>query len=264
MIALTGRGALASELTKQKGVEVISIRELGEKIFWRRMKTVNTLIHNAASINCENINECLSKNFDFSRKIVDFLVSNNSTVNFTYISSMSILDPKSDKVFLDTSKMTPYAFSKYKAERYCVNSNITNLKVVRFSTLFYRDPLKDGLSKLIYDAITEHQITIYNGGIARRDFIPLSVAAAYVKKIAKFQSHEKEVFNVVSGIQTSYKNIVLYLKKNTHGLKIINIIKGNTPIVLSHFSTDSIKRLGKIKFSLEEEMEKYIREIESS
>ena len=141
MIALTGRGALASELTKQKGVEVISIRELGEKIFWRRMKTVNTLIHNAASINCENINECLSKNFDFSRKIVDFLVSNNSTVNFTYISSMSILDPKSDKVFLDTSKMTPYAFSKYKAERYCVNSNITNLKVVRFSTLFYRDPL---------------------------------------------------------------------------------------------------------------------------
>lgn len=263
MIILTGRGSFANELTKQKGVEVVSIRELGEEVFWQRMKTASTIIHNAASINCENMAVCLLKNFEFSRKIVDFLVTNNSSVNLTYMSSMSVLDPKSDKVFLNTAKMTPYAFSKYKAERYCIDSNIANLKVVRFSTVFYKDPTKDGLSKLIYDAVTKHEITIYNGGEATRDFIPLSVVAAYIRKVVKLHSTEKEVFNIVSGIQTSFKDIVLYLKKNIPDLKITNIIKVDLPAVLSCFSTDSIKRLGEIEFSLEDEMGKYIREIKS-
>lgn len=265
MISLTGRGSFANELIKQeKAIEIISIRELEEKVFWQKLKKTNILIHNAASINCENIDDCLLKNFDFTRKILDFLTTNNPTVNFTYISSMSILDPKSDKIILDIDKMTPYAVSKYKAEQYCINSNINNLKIVRFSTIFYKNPKKDGLSKLIYDAVTKHEITLYNDGEATRDFIPLKIAVSYVKNIIKLQNINKKIFNVVSGTKTSFKDIALLLKKNIPDLKIININEKNFSEVLSDFSKDSIKNLEEIRFNLEEIVEEYINEIKSS
>lgn len=261
MITLTGNGSLANELIRQGNVEIVSIRKLDKEKFWQQLKNADTIIHNAASINCQNIDNCLSKNFEFSRNIIDFLVTNNPTVNFTYISSMSILDPKSDQITLDEKRMTPYAFSKYKAEQYCISSHINNLKVIRFSTLFYGNPKKDSLSKLIYNAVKNNEITIYNQGEATRDFMPLNIAATYVKKISTLQGNKKEIFNIASTKPSSYKDIALYLKKRIPQLKINNIYKEGLPDILATFSADSINKIGKIDFNLEKEIDRYIEKI---
>lgn len=262
MIVLTSKGSFAAEFMKHYPAEVVSIRDLGEKDFWDKIKKAKKIIHNASSIGCVGLNDCVSRNFDFSRKLIDFMADNNPKVNFTYISSMSILNSSSDKAFGDPREMTPYAFSKYLAECYCAKSKITNLKNVRFSTLFYKDPEKDGLSKLIYDAVTKKEIIIYDGGEAKRDFIPLNIAVDYVKRVAAVDVANCEDFNIVSGNETSFKDIAEYLKEVVPGLRVLDLkSKVSFPSVLSHFHNDSIKRLGKIDFNLKEEIKVYIKEI---
>ena len=262
MTILTSRGHFASEYMKHYSAEVVSIRELGDKIFWKKIGNAKKIIHNAASIDCEGLNDCTTKNFDFSRKIIDYLSENNPTVNFTYISSMSILDPISDRDYLDPCKMTPYAFSKYITEIYGMKSKIVNFKSIRFSTLFYQDSSKDGLSKLVHDAVLNKKINIYNGGEATRDFMPLKIAVAYTEKVVKLINREKKLFNIVTGKETSFREIAQFLEKIIPNLRVIDIknINNSSP-VLSKFHGDSIKSLGIIKFNIKREIMNYIKNI---
>lgn len=262
MTILTAGGSFASAYMNNFPAEVVSIRELGDDVFWEKIRVAKKIIHNAASIGCTGLSDCVLKNFDFSRKLVDFLVENNPTVDLVYISSMSILDPISDKTYLGLERMTSYAYSKYISEGYFLKSKMVNLKCVRFSTLFYGDPLRDGLSKIVHDAITKQEISIYNGGEDKRDFMPLNIAVAYVGKIVGIENNKKEIFNVVSGKETSFGEIAQYLKKVIPNLKINDLdIKNSSLPVLSRFRLDSINRLGEIEFSLKEEINKYIEKI---
>jgi nucleoside-diphosphate-sugar epimerase len=262
MITLTSKGSFAEEFKKHFPTEIVSIRELEGSIFWQKIKTAKIIVHNASSINCIGMDDCMLKNFDFTKGLIDFLAKENPTVDLTYISSMSILDAKSDQKYADPKKMTPYAFSKYKAEDYCLKSPLSCLKSVRFSTLFYKDPEKDGLSRLIYDAVTKKEITIYDGGVAKRDFIPLSIAVCYVERVAALNPCEKRIFNITSGKETSFREVVDYLRDLIPDLKVKDVqSKIDFSPVLSDFHTDSIDYLGQIKFDLRDEIKNYINEI---
>jgi nucleoside-diphosphate-sugar epimerase len=262
MITLTAQGAFASEFAKYYKAEVVSIRALKNEDFWKKIMEAGTIVHNASTIDCINLSDCVRINFDFSRKLTDFLVKNNPNVNLTYISSMSILDPLSDSAYADPIDMSPYAFSKYITECYCMKSKIDRFKSVRFSTLFYKDPERDGLSRLIYDAVTKREIIIYDGGAAKRDFIPLNIAAGYVKKITALRNKEKKIFNIATGKATSFAEIARLLVKNIPGLNVIDRrSKIAVQPVLHKFNTDSIRELGEIEFSLEEDIRSYINEI---
>ena len=58
--------------------------------------------------------------------------------------------------YLQVDEMTDYAFSKFISEKYCLNSNLNSITSVRFSTIFYANENKDGISKLIFDCVNKN------------------------------------------------------------------------------------------------------------
>jgi nucleoside-diphosphate-sugar epimerase len=171
---------------------------------------------------------------------------------------MSILDSDNDLLYGDVLQMTPYAYSKYLAETYCLKSRLSHVSCVRFATLFYKDPKKDGLSKLVADAVTNGRITIFNHGDARRNFLPLHVASQYINKLTQLKDAPKRTYTFAAQDPTSFKEVALFLKRCLPRLKIEDKTIAQGPQVLASFSTEDIKAIGPIKFSLEDEITDYI------
>src|SRR3989344_778876 len=263
MIILTAGGSFAQTYLNQFDAEVASIRELGEAKFVEKIRKAKSLIHNAATIECNDLDQCLVRNFDFTRNLVNQAQAVNPGLHLIFLSSMSILDPSNSKAYGDVLGMTAYAYSKYLAEIFCLKSELKNVSCVRFSTLFYRDHKKDGLSKLASDAVTAGKITIFNQGEARRNFLPLRIAAQYISKLTEQHKPGKRVYTLASAQSTSFADIASLLQKHIPGLEVQDEEIPAAPPVLSEFSTDSIDELGRIKFSLEEEIAEYIKSLRS-
>lgn len=262
MIILTGHGTFAHEFLKGYEGRIVSIRTTPKKQFIAQVKQATCIIHNAVNIDCDRLSACVSDNFYLTKYLLDLIHDVNPNVNFIYLSSMSIL--KSDYVYDDVMKMTPYAYSKYLAETYCRLYPLKKYACVRFSTLFYKDYKKDGLSKLIYDAVKYKTITLYNNGVAKRDFLPLETATKYIHKIVYNFSGNNTLMNIVSAKQTSFYGIASYLKRKIPDLSVLNKDLPSSPRILSSFSEKSIKKLGRIEFSLEKEIDDYIEKLVSN
>lgn len=261
MITLTANGSFAKNFTAQFNAEIASTREISEKEFIKKISTSDTILHNASSISVTDVDILLENNFDFTRFLVRQLREHNSEAHLIFLSSMSILDANDDSHYANVLEMTPYAYSKYLAESYVLKSTLHHVSSVRFSTLFYRDPTKDGLSKLIHDAVTTKKVTVYNNGEAKRNFIPLDIAAKYVEKITRQKPDRKEIYTLAAPEATSFADVVAILKELVPDLKIDNKEITTAPHVLSDFSPTSIDRLGHIDFSLKDEIIKYARTI---
>lgn len=259
MIILTGHGAFAQEFLKEYEGRVVSVRTTPKKQFIAQVKKATCIIHNAANIECNCLSACVIDNFYLTKYLLDLIHEVNPNVYFIFLSSMSIL--KSDNAYDNVMKMTPYAYSKYLAETYCRLYPLKKYVCVRFSTLFYKDYKRDGLSKLIYDAVKFKTITLHNNGCAKRDFLPLEIATQYIHKIVNNFSGSNHLMNIVSAKQTSFYEIASYLKRKIPDLSILNKDLPSSPRILSSFSDESIRKLGRIEFSLEKEIDDYIEKI---
>lgn len=262
MITLTANGSFAKSFTSQFSAEIASVRDMAKEDFIQKISGSDIVLHNASSINAASIDVYLENNFDFTRFLVRQLKEHNTEAHLILLSSMSILDSTDDSRYANVLEMTPYAYSKYLAESYTLKSDLPHVSSVRFSTLFYRDPSKDGLSKLIYDAVTANRITIYNNGEAKRNFIPLAVAAQYVEKIASRKTAEKQTYTITAPEATSFMQVVDILKAAIPNLTIENKDISFAPLVLSEFSSKSIDTLGRIDFSLKESILEYVKELQ--
>jgi len=262
MTILTASGSFAKSYTQQFKTDINSIRELGKEAFEKKLLSAKTVIHNAATIDAEGLELYVSRNFDFTRYIVSLLEKNNPNTHLIFLSSMSILDPQDDSKYGDVVAMSPYAYSKYLAETYCLKSSLNRVSCVRFSTIFYQDPAKDGLSKLTSDAVNHKKITLFNGGAARRNFLPLHIAAQYVHKIAESNKPGKHIYNLSAPRSTSFHDIAEMIKQSVSGLQIDNKKVTEPPLVLSEFGLDTIKLLGPIGFSLDDELKTYIKSLQ--
>ncbi|MEI8140542.1 MAG: NAD-dependent epimerase/dehydratase family protein [bacterium] len=259
MILLTAKGAFACEFMKRHDAVVASKRELPQQEFIGALRLARSVIHNAASISCNSADQFLKNNFENTRELVDLLVKVNSDANFINVASMSFL--KDDTSYLETVQMSPYAYSKYRAERYCLESNLSRIASVRFSTLFYKDPARDGLSKLICDAVRTRKITLLNNGEGKRDFIPLGIAVEYVHKITQAPDLRRGTWNIVSGNPVSFCEIAQMLKKHIDGLEISSKDVTESVAVLSSFHQRDVCALGEISYSLEDEIRNYIKQV---
>lgn len=263
MTLLTARGSFTEAYLAQFEADVVSIREIDESQFVERLSEADVIINNASTITSKDLRICVERNFDFSRFVIDQLEQHNPGAHLVHISSMSVLSPHDDSVYDDVLAMTPYAYSKYLAETYGRKSALERVSFVRFSTLFYKNPEKDGLSKLISDAVTTGKITIYNGGEARRNFLPLDIAAQYVEKVSSRDQNNKPFYNLAAPASTSFLEVANILKKHLPSLKIENkALEGGMPI-LSEFDTAGVDSLGRIDFSIEEHIVDYIRELQA-
>lgn len=256
MILFTGRGNIAEYFHKTYSCTIISVRNLNDDELKDAIKAAHVVIHNSALIESNNFDNYIASNFLLTRRIVKICEEVNPNVRFIHLSSMSFLS--NDSTYLPADEMTDYAYSKYISENYCFRSSLNNLASVRFSTIFYIDERKDGISKLIKDAAVKSEVLIYNNGSAKRDIIPLRILIKYLHRLCNVKSISKK-YNIVSGKETSFMDIVNILLKHYPHLKIINK-EIETHNVLSSFSKKDVISLGEIDFNLDEEIEMYIRD----
>lgn len=260
MILFTATGAISTAFKKYYPCNIVSARFLDDTELSEIIRSSSTIIHNAAVISTESLSEYVDSNFLLTKRIVDLAYNINPNIRFINISSMSILET-SDQ-YLDPSEMNHYALSKYIAEIYCLNHPIKRLTNVRFSTIFYKDPERDGLSKLANDAIKNKRITIYNHGESSRDFIPLDIAIKYLYKLTVQDIFPRKI-NLVSGTSLSFKYFVDKLVLRDPNI-IINDIASQTKSVLNTFDRDGIDYLERIDFDIDFEFNKYVNSIYAS
>ena len=261
MILFTASGALSAAFAKQYPCQIISTRKLNDDELTEKLKTATVVIHNAALLQANVLSEYMDANYGLTKRILDLTYKINPNVRFINVSSMSFLETAD--AYLPTEKMTNYAFSKYQAEQYCIehplskkHKNVTN---VRFSTLFYKDETRDGLSKLGSDAVHKKQISLINNGNAKRDFIPLDIAAAYLKKLT-ITNVLPLIINVASGKSLSFKHFSDLILKRDPSVKCLNL-EQKTVNVLSDFPIDTLKELGEIEFDIDLEFSEYLLQL---
>jgi nucleoside-diphosphate-sugar epimerase len=250
MILFTGSGKISDLFQRMYSSKIISIRKLNDKELKEAVRDSQTIIHNSALIYSNNFDDYIVSNFLLTRKIINICEEINPEIRFINLSSMSFLSD--DSSCLPADQMTDYAYSKYISENYCLRSSLKNLTSVRFSTIYYGDENIDGISKLIKDIIVKNEITLFNNGIAKRDIIPIRILVMYLYKLCNVKTLSKK-YNIVSGVQTSFMDIVNILLKYYPTLKISNKkVEANN--VLCAFSKQDVVSLGEIDFSLEEEI----------
>jgi len=256
MILLTGRGSFAQAFTRQFNAVICSFRTAAQEDFRAAIEQASVVIHNSALINSSDMEECLTANFDVTRTVLNLVNEVNPNALFIFLSSMSFL--KTSKSHLPILEMTSYAYSKFLAETYCIRHPHPKTVAVRFSTLYYKDPTRDGLSYLTDAALKNEAIMLFNDGKARRDFLPLEVAAQYVFNLCKKVPALKESYNIAAGQSWSFADIAAYLKKRVPHLNIASRQVPNSPFVLSEFEEDDIQKLGRINFSLQRHIDTQI------
>src|ERR1019366_4441645 len=158
MILFTAGGSISTEFKSQFPCEIISARSMTDQQLEDCIRGFSVVIHNAANLICNTFNEAINDNFLLTKRVLDLVHKTKPEMKFLYISSMSILE--TDNTYKEIENMNLYSFSKYLAEIYCLKHNHNDLSSVRFSTIFYGDANKDGLSKLIYDAVNNKEITL--------------------------------------------------------------------------------------------------------
>lgn len=256
MILFTGSGSLAAEYSRLYDCRIISARTLNDDQLSTHIAEADVIVHNAALVADREISIMVDSNFNLTKRVVDLSKRVNPGVKMINISSMSFL--KNDEDYLDVRSMSTYAFSKYLGEVYCIRQAEVDICNVRFSTIFYEDKTKDGLSRLGYDGLANGTVTIYNNGAALRDFIPLTIAVEYLHKLAtKWTANN--VLNIVSGEPLSFKHFVNLICKYKSGVKIEDISsEAHTPEVLHTFSKKHIEELGEIDFSIDGIFQNYL------
>lgn len=251
---------------KNYDIDTVSLRY--EKEFDQNLKdkilSYDVFIHCGALIEGD-FDSLIKSNTLLTKKLLDFISKNNPKMHFIYFSTMSLLKKKKDIVNYDYANfrdMTDYAVSKYISEIICSRYRYRiPITILRFSTIFFKDPIKDGLSKLVCDAVINKKITIYNNGEAKRDFIPLDIAVKYVKKVILNEKFYGKTLNIVSGTETSFKCVANFLDEKIEDLKIHDYVVDLNDNVPINFNTSYINMLGEIEFELFDEIYLFLKSL---
>lgn len=246
MIIFTGGGAIASEFSKRFDCHIISARRLSNLELAEHFKKASVIIHNSGLIQSNDTNELLKCNLELTKRVVDLAYDVNPNCKFINLSSMSILNECDS--YLPTDKMTPYALSKYYSEIYCLNHSFSKLTNVRFSTIFYKQKEKDGISKLAYEAVKFGKIKIYNNGSSCRDVLPVEYVVCCLQELAELNLFPR-VLNIASSYPVPFSFFVEILKEKISGLVIENEIQCVYP-VLCDFPNHFIFRKNVISISV--------------
>jgi len=171
-------------------------------------------------------------------------IKNNFTVDkIIYTSSSSVYGNNNfcdeNDVLMPLSLHASLKISNEKlVENYCITYNI-NYTITRVFNMYGGEDKFSIVSKIIASINNKEELTLLNQGSAIRDYIHIDdVVNAYLKLIDM-----REVFyiNIASGLGTSVKNIIDYLRINKVNVKIKNISKKEIKI-----STSSVDKLNQI------------------
>jgi nucleoside-diphosphate-sugar epimerase len=261
-------GTVGRALLKRLGdADTISLRygvDVGDRQR-EKLARCDAFIHCGALLQ-GSFHDLFQSNTLLLNQLLEYFSSENPDAHLIVLSTMSLLEP-SERVshddYMEFRHMTDYAASKYLAEVVCSRYSIP-ITVLRFSTLFCRDPRKDGLSKLIHDAVLEGRVTLLNDGRAKRDFLPLDVAARYVTGVIGKEAFYGGHLNIVSGGAVSFRQMVDFIRPKLNRLVVENRTVSETKRVPAEFSTEDVQRIGRVEFSLYDEVDSYIKELRAN
>ena len=248
-ITLTGHGVLADSFSQVRKVNIHSFRKLSDADVSDIVKASDVIIHNSANTRGKKPMELVRDNLSQTKRIVQIIRKTKPEVQFIYIGSMSYL---TDDGYMELHEMTPYAYTKFLSEMITV-MNMVNYKCIRFSTLFYKNDERDGLSRLIKVAKDQKIIQLINSGSARRDYLPIQIAAKYLDDA--LTADTRPIVNICSGVETSFFQVAKILQRLTGcEIKFDNAI---VPKVRSSFK----RVLKEIPFNLEDEIKDYLKKV---
>ncbi len=259
-VILTGaNGALGSVFKKMYNKEIVSLSIRHEDVkayskLRRLAKKSDVLIHMGAYLHTNFLMEAISANTLLPRDIVQLVRQVNKRLHIILISSMSVLG-KNGKL-KKIGDVSAYTSSKGLMEEWCREIENVNVTIVRFSTLFYQDYLRDGLSSIIHDAQRFEEVTVYNH---TRDFMLLPTACSYLSKICGNKEFFGKTINIASGKPIKLFKIGEYLKEK-YGTKL-NKVKGYVDNTCHKFSTKDVKKLGEIDFDIYEYIDLYYEKL---
>jgi nucleoside-diphosphate-sugar epimerase len=249
MITLTGHGALAEAYLKvNPEAYVHSFRSLPDDKIESILKNTTILIHNSAG----QTKEDAEGNLQLTKRTVYQVIKHNPSIKFLYIGSMSYLN---EHGYLPESRMSAYAYSKFIGEKFC-QAVIPQIRIIRFSSLFYRNPERDGLSYMISEAVFKHKIILINEGIQTRDWLPIGMAAKEIHRV--ITTSAEPITTVASGNQHTFFSLAKIIQKYTActiEFKRSPVIKQN--YVLSKF-------IKTVDVNIEDEIKSYVNHLKQN
>ena len=258
MILFTGSGALANACSQVFEVVTTSLRSISDEKLRDLLCNCDVVMHNSAAIQSDSLAKYVESNFMLTKRLVDVVCSVNPNVMLINIGSMSYL--QRDNVYDAVNNMINYAYSKFLGETYLLKSPLKNVCSVRFSTVFYKNAARDGLSKLGYDAVKSNEIKLINQGCAKRDFIPIDVVAAYLSKLADCYNLPKTI-NIASGKSFSFKHFSNIIQQVFPSTTIVNSANPHSE-VLHQFDVEPLRQIGIVDFDITSEFEKYLHQVD--
>lgn len=250
-IALTGAsGALGREFLAQHP-DTIPVRvRLGEyEELLEVLPVIDVLIHAGALL--EGPNEDLWKANILTPHQIFALSEKYPHLHTIFISSMSVLDVDGEAKALDALKS--YSLTKRIAER-----QASPRTIVRFSTLFYRDPQRDGLSKIIHSARTTGKVSVNE---CKRDFLPLPIACQLLHNVCGRTEFYGQALNLGTGKTTSLVEVALHLREK-YGVET-EFRPGGTEVFTS-FPFPEFYGLPPVKVDIYKEIDDYYKSIGES
>ena len=215
--------------------DIRDIKKIKKKL---KNKKINFFIHLAAINRSSDLKK--KKIHQINYLSVKKIISQIDFDHFIFASTSHVYKPQ-DRIIKETDQTKPqnfYAMTKLKAENEIIK-NLKNYSILRIFNI-YGSKQRDGY---IYKDLELKIIKNINLDIKNnyRDFVHVNDVARSINHIIKKKL--KGIFNISSGKQKSFKQIVNHLlkKNNFKYSNTINFIKSNNKIVGSN---SKIKKTG--------------------
>jgi nucleoside-diphosphate-sugar epimerase len=209
-----------------------------------QIRTADTLIHASACLSPQDIESAIRDNTMLPLEILDMAGKINPMTHIILISTMSLLDESGQPRKM--KDMTFYAASKYIMEELVPKIAKNPVTIVRFSSLFYEDPERDGLSKIIFTACRDNRIVASD---CRRDFLPLWAACTWLNKLCCNQKWYNRTINLASGRSVNMIDIAHYLVKK-YGVSFHHTALPDYSGICYKFNAEEAQSLEYIQFDL--------------
>jgi len=220
-VALTGAsGSIGREFIRQFPETVpVSVRYRNRSqydVLADKLMSVDALVCAGASLSSDSEIQLIDDNAFLPMDVLEIVHQvRGSSFPVILISSMSVL--ATWRCYKHPSDMSLYAWSKFLMEKMALRYvDKVAYKNIRFSTIFNRDPDKDGLSKMVYTAKREGAVQVYS---CLRDFIPIDEAVRLLGEFTQ-QSVEKGIaldhpkgVDIGSGQPTNLLDVASYLNE---------------------------------------------------
>lgn len=231
-----------------------------KKNVYNASKGCFSIIHLAAKSALQetivNPDECVSNNILGTVNVIDCCIKKK--INLVFASTCAVYPFKSKKKFKEkdaSNFLTPYSVSKMTCENlinFYVKQKKIKANILRFFNVYGKGQKPDSfysavVPKFIKLSKNNSNLTIYNSGNQKRDFINVVDVCVAIIKAVKYK--KSDTFNIGTGFTTSIKDLAkIIIKENKSG----RIIKAkNTQFDALFSCANMYKTNTKLKFKSE-------------